>query len=132
MEVFIIVMYIAIPLYGIVAFFQRSAMAHFIASGVMTVALVLHSCLLTMVVAAGATVFGATWFMTSASGNTTEADVAAVEQTGSDIAAGSAPVVALACAFAVVLLGFAIAHFVIGQRKRRQHSSTSEPVGNAG
>lgn len=129
MEFITTIMYILIPLYGIAAFFQRSAVARFIASAVMTVALVLHSCVMTLTLAAGATVFGAAWFMTSASGNTTEADVAAVQEWGgADIAGGTMPLFVFLCVFALLLLGFAIAHLIIGLRLRGKQKLKPKPV----
>lgn len=114
MEVVIFIMYIIILLYGIGAFFQKSAVARLIASCVMMAAMVLHSCMMILLFGAGLTVFGAAWFTTAASGNTTESDVAAIEASGADVASGATTLFELMCVFALVLIGFALAHFVVG------------------
>lgn len=114
----IFVIYGLILLYGAGAFFQRSTSAHFIASGVMTIALILHSCVMTLLFSVGVAGYGAVWFAISASGNTTQADVDAIEQFGTNIANNSTLIIAFVCIVALLLLAFAIIHLIIGLRIR--------------
>lgn len=115
MEIFVII-YALVLLYGIGAFFQRSAAARFIASSVMALALMLHTCITTLLFGVGMTLFSAAWFTTSASGNTTQADVEAIQESGAEIAGGATPLIAAASVFGLVLLAFAIAHARAGSQ----------------